>query len=238
MTPKPGRPQDGNRLDLVTTLRRAVPWQQVRQKSGAAKVAIRPSDLSVKQFETRSDQLLIFLVDASGSAAATRLAEAKGAVETILSTAYARRDFVSLISFRDRHADMLLPPTRSIVQARNRLSALPGGGGTPLALGLKAAAELAQSAKGRGMTPTIILLTDGGANIALDGSPGRPQARSDAEQFAGLIRANGIRAMTIDISRRGDSHLQELAAKLGGTYLQLPNAAGTEIAKSVSLVLA
>jgi len=81
----------------------------------------------------------------------SRLAEAKGAVELLLSEAYSRRDHVSLISFRGDTAEILLPPTRSLVQTKKRLAALPGGGGTPLASGLVEALKMAhQARRGRG----------------------------------------------------------------------------------------
>jgi hypothetical protein len=91
---------------------------------------LRPDDIRLKQAQERSDRVLIFTVDASGSAALARLAEAKGAVELLLAQAYARRDHVALIAFRGDRAEVLLPPTRSLARARRRLADLPGGGGT------------------------------------------------------------------------------------------------------------
>jgi magnesium chelatase subunit D len=111
---------------------------------------VRMSDVRVRQFEERSDRAIIFVVDASGSAALARLAEAKGAIELLLGEAYARRDHVALVAFRGDGADILLPPTRSLVQTKRRLGQLPGGGGTPLASGLRAALELAELARARG----------------------------------------------------------------------------------------
>ena len=100
---------------------------------------LRADDIRLKQAQERSDRLLIFTVDASGSSALARLAEAKGAVELLLAQAYARRDHVALVAFRGAGAEVLLPPTRSLVQTKRRLAGLPGGGGTPLASGLAAA---------------------------------------------------------------------------------------------------
>ena len=87
-----------------------------------------------------------------------------------------RRDQVALIAFRGRGAELLLPPTRSLVRAKRSLAGLPGGGGTPLAAGIDAALALADAGAPRGGTPVVVLLTDGRANIARDGAP-RPRAR-------------------------------------------------------------
>ncbi|MDP5359423.1 MAG: magnesium chelatase ATPase subunit D, partial [Paracoccaceae bacterium] len=139
-----GRLADGARLDIVATLRTAAPWQVIRrQANGREGLQIRPADFRIKRFEEKSDRLLIFTVDASGSAALNRLAEAKGAVELLLAQAYARRDHVALVAFRGTDAELLLPPTRSLVQTKRRLAALPGGGGTPLAAGMVTAFDQA-----------------------------------------------------------------------------------------------
>ena len=149
MPSRPGRLDGGNRIDLVATLRAEVPWQTIRRKQRPDKtgVIVHSSDIHVKNYQEISDRLVIFAVDASGSSAVARLAEAKGAVELMLADAYARRDHVALIAFRGDSADLILPPTRSLVQTKRRLAGLPGGGGTPLASGLKAAGELAQRAR-------------------------------------------------------------------------------------------
>ena len=141
LPPRPGRLDGRARIDVVATLRTAAPWQMLRRKARAAapRLIIHPSDIRLKRYEERSDRLVIFTVDASGSAAMARMAEAKGAVELMLAQAYAKRDQVALIGFRGEGADILLSPTRSLVQAKKQLAGLPGGGGTPLAAGLHAA---------------------------------------------------------------------------------------------------
>jgi magnesium chelatase subunit D len=146
-----GRLGSDTRVDLVATLRAAAPWQPLRRRATGQddRLHVRMSDVRVRQFEERSDRAIIFVVDASGSAALARLAEAKGAIELLLGEAYARRDHVALVAFRGDGADILLPPTRSLVQTKRRLGQLPGGGGTPLASGLKAALDLAELARAR-----------------------------------------------------------------------------------------
>lgn len=237
--PKPSRPGklgDGQRIDIVATLRTAAPWQTVRGRNGGP-LKIRPDDIRVKRYEDKSDRLLIFAVDASGSAALARLAEAKGAVELLLAQAYARRDHVALIAFRGTEAEILLPPTRSLVQTKRRLAALPGGGGTPLAAGLKAALGLAEQAGRRGLTPTLALLTDGRANIALDGTANRAQAAEDAQRVAGGMRISGVDGVVIDTGNRPERALRDLAATLGAVYLPLPRADAERLSKAVSAAL-
>ena len=220
----PGTPGSGKRIDLVATLRAAAPWQPLRRRSEGPRLEIRKSDLRLKRYQESSDRVLIFAVDASGSSAFGRLAEAKGAVELLLAQAYARRDHVALIAFRGLKAELILPPTRSLVQTKRRLTALPGGGGTPLAAGLKMAFELAQQARARGMTPTVALLTDGRGNIALDGTPDREVAEADCLRIARALRAAGLPGLVIDIGNRPQPALRRMAEALGAPYLPLPRA--------------
>lgn len=238
---RPGRPRDGARIDLVATLRAAAPWQRLRRQAepGARPgPLIRPADLHLKRFEDRSDRLLVFAVDASGSAALARLGEAKGAVELLLAQAYARRDHVALVAFRGTGAETLLPATRSLVQTKRRLAALPGGGATPLAAGLATALDQAQAARRRGLTPTLCLLTDGRANIALDGRADRVQAGRDATRLALAWRWAGLDALVIDTGARPEPQLRQLAQTLAAPYLPLPRADAKRLAAAVSTVLA
>lgn len=220
---RPGRLGGTARLDLVATLRAAAPWQKMRGR-GSGPIKVLPQDIHLKRFEEQSDRLVIFAVDASGSAAMTRMAEAKGAVELMLARAYAARDHVALIAFRGTEADLLLPPTRSLVQTKRRLSALPGGGGTPLALGLKMAGELAQQSRAQGLSPMLALLTDGRANITLEGTASRAQAGADATKMGGWLRASDVPSVVLDLGTRPQPHLAELSKQMGGTYLPLPRA--------------
>ena len=239
--PQPSRQgtlQGDARIDVVATLRAAAPWQTIRQReTGRDGLHIRTSDIHIRRFAEQADRLLIFTVDASGSAALARLAEAKGAVELLLAQAYARRDHVALIAFRGTGADVLLPPTRSLVQTKRRLAALPGGGGTPLAAGLDSAMGQALLAQRRGMTPTICLLTDGRANIARDGSANRAQAATDAETTGRLIRAAGIEALVIDTGSRPSDTLRHLASILSAPYIAMPRADAARLSTVVSAAL-
>ncbi|MDJ0858506.1 MAG: magnesium chelatase subunit D [Dinoroseobacter sp.] len=237
---RPGQLDGQSRIDLVATLRAAAPWQRIRRNlapDAPQRVLVRAQDLRLRRFEEKSDRLLIFAVDASGSAAFARLAEAKGAVELMLAEAYARRDHVALVAFRGTQADLLLPPTRSLVQTKRRLGALPGGGGTPLASGLRSALELAHQSSGRGMTPTIALLTDGRANIALDGTADRKAATEDASSMARALRAQATPAVVIDMGTRPQPQLRGLADDLAAPYIPLPRADSRRLSAAVGAVL-
>ena len=239
LPPRPGRLDGQSRVDLISTLRAAAPWQPLRRRQAATdqRLHVRQGDIRTKRYQEQSDRLLIFVVDASGSAAMTRLAEAKGAVELLLGEAYARRDHVALVAFRGEGAEVLLPPTRSLVQTKRRLAALPGGGGTPLAAGLSAAVELARTAQGRGMTPTLALITDGRANIALDGRADRQQAGADAMRLARAVRGQAIPGLVIDMSPRPQRQLEALAAEMGAPYLPMPRADAGRLSTAVSATL-
>ncbi|WP_233548335.1 magnesium chelatase subunit D [Aurantiacibacter zhengii] len=233
---RPGTPRGGARLALVDTLRSAVPWQALRRRELSTPredVLVRKSDLRIRRFEERSAAVTIFAVDASGSAAMARLAEAKGAVELLLAQAYVTRSEVALIAFRGEGAELLLPPTRSLTRARRALAGLPGGGGTPLAAGLHAARHLGESVAARGSTPFLVFLTDGSANIGADGFPGRAQARADAEKAARAIAASGLAAVVVDIAPRPRPDARDLAAAMAARYLPLPMADARALSAAV-----
>ncbi len=233
---RPGRPDRGP-VDASATLRAAVPWQTIRRRAAPddpRRLLVRPADIRLRRFERHSDRLVVFLVDASGSAAMSRMAEAKGAIESLLTDSYAARDEVALVAFRRQEAELLLPPTRSLVQSRRRLAALPGGGGTPLAAGLAAAENLARRAAERGYSPSLVLLTDGRANIALDGRADRVRAAADAETVARRLAALGLPALVIDTGTRPNPALGTLAARLGAALLSLPRQGAGEIARAMA----
>ncbi|MEI4262512.1 magnesium chelatase subunit D [Roseovarius sp. D0-M9] len=237
--PRKGRLGGAARLDLIATLRAAAPWQKARavQRPDHAGLHIRPADIHLRRYEQKSDRLLIFVVDASGSAAMTRLAEAKGAVELMLAAAYARRDHVALVAFRADSAEVLLTPTRSLVRTKRQLAALPGGGATPLATGLRAALDMARSARQRGMTPTLAVLTDGRANITLEGVPDRARAAEDATDIGRAIAASGTEALVVDMGNRPEPALKSLAATMNAHYFVLPRADARRISDAVASVM-
>ena len=235
---RPGMPRGGARLALIDTLRAAVPWQPIRRREAGsdpdAPILMRKDDLRIRRFEEKSARVTIFAVDASGSAAAARLSEAKGAVELMLAQAYVTRSEVALLAFRGDSAEVLLPPTRSLTRARRALAELPGGGGTPLAMGLNAARELAQTVVARGRTPSLVILTDGRANLDATGQPGRKQAAEDAEAAAKAIARQGLDALVVDISARPGLEGSALAANMAARYLALPRADAKALHKAIN----
>ncbi|MBY6204880.1 magnesium chelatase subunit D [Halomonas denitrificans] len=236
-----GRPGPNARLNLVETLRAAAPWQRLRASNDAAdagsagehRVQVRQDDFRVHRFKQRKQTTTVFVVDASGSSALHRLAEAKGAVELLLADCYVRRDSVALITFRGTAAEVLLPPTRSLVRAKRRLADLPGGGGTPVASGITAALELCHGVLRRGATPVVVMLTDGRANVAADGSPGRERAREDALTAAAGLRASRLVALLVDTSPRPQPQARELADAMGARYIPLPHADAAGLSAAV-----
>jgi magnesium chelatase subunit D len=236
-----GELRDGSKLNVIETLRAAAPWQPLRRRQAegrngsAPRILVEKDDFRIARFKQRTETITIFVVDASGSAALHRLAEAKGAVELLLADCYVRRDQVAMIAFRGSIAEILLPPTRSLARAKRSLAGLPGGGGTPLAAGLDAAFMLADSVKRKGQTPTVIVLTDGRANIARDGAPGRPQAEEDAKSSARQFRLAGITSVVIDMSPRPGPQAEAFAKEMDARYLPLPHADATVLAQAVTV---
>ncbi len=221
------------RLDLLDTLRAAAPWQKLRGRIEGGPLKVRREDVRVRRFRDRQASTTIFVVDASGSAAMDRLGEAKGAVEMLLADCYVRRDEVALIAFRGAGADVLLPATRSLNRAKRSLAALPGGGGTPLAAGIAAAGRMAEEVRRKGRTPTLVLITDGRANVCRDGLGGRQKAMQEAEEMASLIRAQDCRAIVVDNAPRPEPKARAIADRMGAVYLPLPQVSAAALSGAV-----
>ncbi|MES2860644.1 MAG: magnesium chelatase subunit D [Pseudomonadota bacterium] len=227
-----GKPDGASGLDLVETLKTAAPWQRLRDAApGATRgpLRVRRDDFRIRRYEQRSESTVIFVVDASGSAALQRLAETKGAVELLLAEAYVRRTQVALIAFRGDAAQLLLPPTRSLARARRQLAELAGGGATPLASALETAAALGVAERAKGRTPLLVIMTDGRGNIALDGAAFRTRAEQDALNACRRIRAAGLSAALIDISPRPRGDGAKLAEAMGARFAALPYVEATMV---------
>ncbi|HSU34468.1 MAG TPA: putative cobaltochelatase [Propionibacteriaceae bacterium] len=181
-------------LHLGATIRAAAPQQWRRGRTLAAPLRLAPDDLRLAITEGRESNLVLLLVDASGSMAARRRMEAvKAAALSLLMDAYQRRDKVGLITFRGAEATLALPPTSSIDIAARRLRELPSGGRTPLAEGLLCAAETLRRERIRDprRRPLLVVVTDGRATHG-------PDAVGRSRQAADQLRQTGVASVVID----------------------------------------
>ena len=223
-----GTLKPGERLNIIETLRAAAPWQKLRRRPQAEgapaskRIEVRKSDFRIRCFAQPKEATTILVVDASGSSAFQRLAEAKGAVELLLAQAYVDRSRVALVAFRNEGAEVLLPPTRSLARARRQLADLAGGGGTPLAAGIDTALMLALAEKAKGRTPRLLFLTDGRANIGREGKAGRAVAMADALLAARAVGLSDIAAVHIDTSPFPRPGARDLAEAMRAIYAPLP----------------
>jgi len=213
------------RVAIDATLRAAAPFQLKRRARvpGRAGVMIEPSDLRFKEFKHRAGILFIFAVDASGSMAINRLAQAKGALTRLLQQAYLHRDKVALISFRGRSSEVLLAPTRSVELAKRLVDALPAGGGTPVSAGVIKAIELARLARIQGMPRAmLVLFTDGRANVAFDNGTGST-INEELSQLGALLGSENIKSVVVDTKPRfiSSGEAEVLARTLGARYFYL-----------------
>ncbi len=233
------RARYGQRPDLLATIQAALPWQRLRRSlrntHPPSPVLIETSDFRYPRYQHKQTSLLLFVVDASGSAAIGRLAETKGAVELLMAQSYARRDEVALIAFRGLGAEICLEPTRSLTRAKRQLAGLPGGGSTPIAAGIDLAHSVSEKALRQGCTPYLILLTDGKANLTRQGHAGRQQAQQEAYEAARRFATLGLAGLVIDTSplQVGERPAQALAQQMRLPFIALPRTGAEELASRV-----
>ena len=208
--PSPGDPKD---LAFDATLRAAAPYQpeRKRHKAGGPALRIGRGDYQKKVRVRKAANLILFVVDASWSmAVAERMAATKGAIMSLLTDAYQRRDRVGLIVFQKDQARLVLPPTSSIDLAQRALKDIPVGGKTPLSAGLSVS-HLVLTREMRlhpETAPLMIVLTDGAGNVSLGGGAPQAEAYRIADQIADL----DIRSVVINMEHQAFD--QGLAAQL------------------------
>jgi magnesium chelatase subunit D len=235
------KPDPQAKIHLLHTLRASIVWQKIRKQQALGKskptnhrkIIIRKDDFRYQKIEQKAKSTIVFAIDASGSSALHRLAEAKGAIELLLAQCYVRRDQVAVIAFRGNTAEIILPPTRSLTRAKRSLAGLPGGGGTPLASAIDCLTVLTKIIHKKGETPFVVLLTDGRANVSRTGAGGRAQAQEDAQQAAKEFFSNNVSAIVLDTSPQPHYLAQDLAKDMGATYMPLPFAGAQAISNVV-----
>jgi magnesium chelatase subunit D len=194
-------------------------------------VCVAPEDLRFKRYTAKAGTLYVFLVDASGSMAANRIGQAKGALAQLLRRSYVNRDRVSLISFRGRDAELVLAPSSSPSRARRLLDELAVGGATPLSAGLLRALDVSRRANESGARRVrLIVFTDGRANVPLaegataDGAAFKEQIRDEIRRLGASLQSAVVSSLVVDTRSRFTSNGEGrfLSEALGGRYVQLP----------------
>jgi magnesium chelatase subunit D len=219
------------RLHFTATIRAAAPHQRVRGRLAAEQLRLAVSDLRLAVTEGRESNLVLLVVDASGSMAARRRMEAvKAAALSLLLDAYQRRDKIGLITFRGATATLALPPTSSVDTAARRLQELPTGGRTPLAEGLLCAAETLRLERIRDSRrrPLLVLVTDGRATHG-------PDAVGRSRWVADRLRRTGVASLVIDCEsgRMSLGLAQTLSLHLGAQYLTVDEVAADQLVRAV-----
>jgi len=246
------------KLAVDATMRTAAPYQErrrqrERQKTGESvegRVFIEQSDVRAKKMARKAGSLVIFVVDASGSMALNRMNAAKGAAINLLSEAYQSRDKICLISFQGDFAQVVLPPTRSIAMAKNRLERMPCGGGSPLAHALNQAAQVGMTAQKTGDVGEVLVIciSDGRANVPLCVSVGEPPAEDEPpmdkkelkEEVLSTAKMlgtlSGFKLLMLDTENKFVSTgvAKEIAAAAQGKYHYIPKASEKAVANVAS----
>jgi magnesium chelatase subunit D len=218
------------KLALDATLRAAAgfglsvrsQWRRADNQP-ATSLAIPAAALRFKLFKRKQGRLFIFAIDLSGSMALNRLAHAKGAILALLRDSYIQRDSVAIVGFRGTLAELMLPPSRSILRARRVLDSVGVGGGTPLSAGLARALELSKQVGSKAGEIVLLVFTDGQANVALtagvDQNRATRQRQIDIEivLLGAALRASGVTTAVVATRERYRSNdaAERIASKLG-----------------------
>lgn len=225
----------GARLAVDATLRAAatfghrVPTAQSRSLSATEARPIPSQALRFKELRQKSGRLFIFAIDTSGSMALNRISHAKGAVLNLLRQSYIRRDSVAIIGFRGKVAEVLLPPSRSMLRARRALDSMGVGGSTPLSSGLACSLEMARRVKQTYGEIVLALFTDGGGNIALSANSNGDRVRrrrvieNEVARLGAELKKAKVSSIVVDSQNIYNSNRDTLALaeQLGAQFVRL-----------------
>ena len=220
----------------------------------SGRVFIEQSDVRAKKMARKAGSLVIFVVDASGSMALNRMNAAKGAAINLLAEAYQSRDKICLISFQGDFAQVVLPPTRSIAMAKNRLERMPCGGGSPLAHALNQAALVGMNAQKSGDVGEVltICISDGRANVPLCVSVGEPPEEGEEPMSKADLKEevlntakmlgtlSGFKLLMLDTENKFVSTgvAKEIAAAAQGKYHYIPKASEAQVGQVAANAIA
>lgn len=233
------RPAPGDKTDVAfdATLRSAAPFQTQREqlkKERDVSFAVRSEDFQKKVRVKKTANLILFLVDGSWSmAVAERMNATKGAILSLLTDAYQRRDRVGLVVFQKDRATLVLSPTNSVLLAQRALVNIPVGGKTPLAAGLQMAYEVIKREKilHPDVQPLLIVLTDGAGNVPIGQGP----VQKEIDELAALFPTEGIHSVVINMELQAfDQGLaKDLAEKMGAVCYSLQELKGETLYRTV-----
>jgi Mg-chelatase subunit ChlD len=230
-------PNDAGDLAFDATLRAAAPYQITRDDlklENNVAFAIRGADFQKKVRVKKTANLILFLVDGSWSmAVAERMQATKGAILSLLTDAYQRRDRVGLVVFQKERATLVLAPTNSVLLAQRALANIPVGGKTPLAAGLQLAYEVIKREKTLhpDVQPLLIVLTDGAGNVPM----GKRSVQAEIDDLAGLFQTEKIHSVVINMEHKifDQGLAKDLANKMGAVCYTMEDLKGETLYQAV-----
>lgn len=230
-------PNDAGDLAFDATVRAAAPYQSTREdikQENDVAFAIRRGDFQKKVRVKKTANLILFLVDGSWSmAVAERMQATKGAILSLLTDAYQRRDRVGLVVFQKDRATLVLAPTNSVLLAQRALASIPVGGKTPLAAGLQMAYEVIKREKTLhpDVQPLLIVLTDGAGNVAI----GKRPVQVEIDELAALFQAEKIHSVVINMEQKifDQGLAKDLAEKMGAVCYTMEDLKGETLYQTV-----
>jgi len=214
-------PKEGKDIAIDATIRAAAPYQKTR--SGPNAIKVKSEDIREKERVRKTSAMLLFVVDASGSMGAMqRMESAKGAVLSMLTDSYQKRDKIGMVAFRGKDAELILPPCSSVDLALSRLKELPTGGKTPLSAGLSRGLQLLQGEMRKDAETKLmmVLVSDGRANVGMGG-----KIRDELMEISERTKQLGVHTIVIDTEVVESSFMdmrlgycREIAETTGGKY--------------------